>query len=100
MNPWMLDGALHGTLDAGQSTAWTPGCWMEHCIDPWMLDGAHLLKSLDLFCKYRRTANLIQGKTKSSDLSVRYVAPRVRGTNCVFQVIKSKFSIWAETLAM
>lgn len=69
-------------------------------MEPWMPDGAHLLKSLGLFCKYRGTASLIQGKTKSSDLSVRYVAPGVRGANCVFQVIKSNFSIWAGALAM
>lgn len=69
-------------------------------MEPWMLDGAHLLKSLGLFCKYRGTANMIQGKTKGSDFSVRYVAPGVRGANCVFQVIESKFSIWAGALVM
>ena len=52
-------------------------------MEPWIPDGAHSLKSLGLFCKYRGTANLIQGKTKSSDLSVRYVAPRVGNKLCI-----------------
>lgn len=55
-------------------------------MEPWMPDGAHLLKSLGLFCKYRGTASLIQGKTESSDLSVRYVAPRVRGQIVYFKL--------------
>lgn len=61
MESWMLDGALLGTLGAGRSTAWNPGCWTG-----------------------RGTANLNQGKTKSSDLSVRYAAPRVRRGQTVY----------------
>lgn len=55
------------------------------CMEPWILDGAYLLRSLGLFCKYRGIANIIQGITKSSDLSVRCVAWGDKGANCIFQ---------------